>query len=71
MSFLGIGGAAAGTASVGGAATVGAVVVSGFTGAVIAGVIAVGGTQFAANVTQPDATKANTSNVNAPTYADE
>lgn len=67
MSLFGIGAAAGATGT---AATVGTIAVAGVAGAIAAGAIAVGGTQVAANVTQPDAKKVNIENVSAPSYAE-
>ena len=62
MSFLGLGAAGSGVGF-------GTIVTAGVGGAVVAGAFAVASTQVAANVTQPQETKANVSNVNAPNYA--
>lgn len=69
LSIFGIG-ASATAGTTGTVATVGAIAVAGVTGALTAGAIAVATTQVAANVTQPEKTTANVSNVNAPNYAD-
>lgn len=51
-------------------ATGGVVVGAAAAGAVAAAVLTAGATQVAENVTQPNPTSANLSNVSAPNYAD-
>lgn len=54
----------------GSALTSGLAVTSAVAGALAAAVLAAAATQVAANVTQPDETTANVSNVSQPNYAD-
>jgi hypothetical protein len=67
-SFFGFGAGAAGAS--GAAATTGVVATAAVAGAVAAAVLTAGATQVAQDVTQPDETAANVSNVNQPNYAD-
>jgi hypothetical protein len=68
-SIFGFGAAAAGAGG-GAVATTGVIATAFVAGAVGAAVLTAGATQVAENVTQPNATTANVSNVNQPKYAD-
>jgi hypothetical protein len=70
-SFFGFGaGAAAAGAGGGAVVTTGVIATAAVAGAIGAAVLTAGATQVAQDVTQPNETTANVSNVSQPNYAD-